>query len=174
MRSPRLLATVTAATLALGLLAGIAQARVVTLAKAGSWEAFGGTSNNGTPTCGMSSSGSGLWFGVKYFKGETGFTVQLSSTKWTLKDGVKVKVTMQFDRESPWSATATGFHMSDGDAALEFQVPRNKLGLWLREFRAANTLIVGFPDEGKVNDWRVSLAGTTAVSTHMVNCIDRM
>ena len=64
----------------LTIMMGSASARVSTLANEGSWTAFGGTSDNGTPMCGMSSSGGGKWFGVKYFKGDTGFTVH-SATK---------------------------------------------------------------------------------------------
>lgn len=150
-----------------------AQAEVSTLARAGSWQAFGGRSDDGKPLCGMSTRGKGMWFGVKYFKNDKGFTIQLSSDDWKLNNGAKIKTTMRFDRESPWTATATGFHMSDGDAALEFEVPIDKLRLWLSEFRAANTLIIGFPND-KVQDWRVDLSGTTAVSNTMVACMERM
>ncbi len=155
-------------------LAASAHASVRTFARAGTWQAFGGTANNGTPLCGMSSRGNGLWFGVKYFKGNNGFTIQLSSKRWTLKRGVKVNVSMQFDNQAPWSASATGFHMTNGNAALEFSVPRNKLGLWLREFRNAATLVVGFPNQKSISDWRVGLSGTTTVSAYMISCIDKM
>ena len=173
MRPRRLFAS---AMLALALAVGAgtaAKAEVRILSRAGAWQAFGGSSDDGKRLCGMSTKGKGMWFGVKYFKGDNGFTIQLSSDDWKLNDGVKIAVTMRFDRESPWSATATGFHMSDGDAALEFEVPVNKLRLWLTEFRAANTLVVGFPND-RVEDWRVDLSGTTAVSNTLVACMDAM
>jgi hypothetical protein len=176
MRLRRLLAST---GLALGLMAAApafaprAQAEVSVFARAGAWQAFGGKSDDGKKLCGMSTSGGGMWFGVKYFKNDDGFTVQLSNTEWKLKDGVKVKVTMRFDRASPWSAVSTGFHMNDGDAALEFEVPVNKLRQWLTEFRAANVLQVGFPDDN-VEDWKVDLRGTTAVSNYMVACMEAL
>lgn len=149
-------------------------AEVTVFARAGAWEAFGGTTDDRKKVCGISTSGEGLWFGVKYFKGDDGFTVQLSSSDWTVKDGEKVKVTMRFDRLSPWSGPATGFHMSDGDAALELDIPANRLSLWLREFRQSNTLLVEFPDAPDVEDWKVSLAGTTAITDRMIACMDAM
>ena len=175
--SRRLAAAVLAVSLGAAPLAAIpagpARAEVVTLSRAGAWQAFGGRSNDGKMMCGMSTRGSGKWFGVKYFKGDRGFTVQLSNNSWKLNKGAKIKTTMRFDRESPWSATATGFHMSDGDAALEFEVPIDKLRLWLSEFRGASTLIVGFPNNN-VTDWRVDLRGTTAVSNTMVACMEAL
>lgn len=158
------------------LLAGIAPAlaAVATLYRAGAWQAFGGTTDDGKPLCGMSTAGRGSWFGVKYFKDDDGFTIQLSSTDWQVKKGEKVKMTMRFDRLSPWSGTATGFIMADGDAALELEIPANRLATWLREFRGANRLEVGFPDAPDVDDWTVDLTGTTAVSDRMVACMNLM
>lgn len=164
-----------AALLALSLaLASPALAEVVVFARAGAWEAYGGTNADGKRLCGISTSGEGMWIGVKYFRGDDGFTVQLSSTDWTVKNGEKVKVIMRFDRLSPWTGAATGFHMSDGDAALELDIPADKLGLWLREFRQSNTLLVEFPDAPDVEDWKVSLAGTTAITDRMIACMDRL
>jgi hypothetical protein len=174
MRLRRLLAS---AALALGLatatLAPAAHAEVSIFARAGAWQAFGGKSDDGKPLCGMSTKGTGMWFGVKYFKGDNGFTIQLSSEDWKLKDGVKIDTTMRFDRASPWTAVSTGFHMADGDAALEIEVPISKLRAWLTEFRGANTMLVGFPND-KVDDWKVDLRGTTAVSNYMIACMDAL
>lgn len=173
MRKP-LLAPALIIALLLALATPPALAEVVTLYRAGAWQAFGGTTDAGKPLCGMSTSGGGSWFGVKYFKNDDGFTVQLSSTDWKVKKGEEVKMTMRFDRLSPWSGTATGFIMSDGDAALELEIPATKLAAWLREFRGANKLEVGFPDAPDVDDWTVNLSGTTAVSDRMVACMNLM
>lgn len=172
---PRLAAALLAAALlAPALAATPAPAQVVTFARAGAWQAFGGTNDDGKRLCGISTEGKGSWFGVKYFKGDDGFTIQLSSSDWNVKDGEKVKVTMRFDRLSPWSGPATGFHMNDGDAALELEIPASKLNLWLREFRQANQLHVGFPEAPDVEDWRVNLSGTTAITDQMIACMDRL
>ncbi len=151
-----------------------ALAEVTVFAKAGAWEAFGGRTNDGKRVCGISTSGDDMWLGVKYFAGDDGFTVQLSSSDWKVKDGEKVKITMRFDRLSPWSGAGTGFHMSDGDAALELEIPANKLTLWLREFRQSNTLMVEFPEAPDVEDWKVNLSGTTAITDRMIACMNAM
>lgn len=163
-----------ASLLTLAMATAPAIAEVVTFARAGAWQAFGGSTDDGKKLCGISTSGEGMWLGVKYFKGDNGFTIQLSSNDWKLTDGEKVKLTMHFDRLFPWSGSATGFHMSDGDAALEFEIPADKLGTWLREFRQSNQLLVGFPDAPDVEDWKVSLSGTTAITDRLVACMDAM
>ncbi|MBM3644535.1 MAG: hypothetical protein FJX02_09375 [Alphaproteobacteria bacterium] len=58
-----------AALLALSI-APIAVAQTSTIASAGYWKAFGGRSNDGTPVCGMSASGKGLFFSIKLYKND--------------------------------------------------------------------------------------------------------
>lgn len=150
-----------------------AHADVITYAHANGWEAFGGTSDNNTPMCGMSSRGDGKWFGIKYFDGNEYFTIHLSDSKWRAKNGLDVTLSMQFDEESPWSATASSFHMPDGDAALEFAVSFKKIGAWVREFRDSDQLIVSFPNQS-VEAWDVDLAGTNEITDHFVECLKAM
>lgn len=166
----RILKAAALGLLVAGLGATQARAEVSTFAQVGSWKAFGGTSTNGKMLCGMSSSSGGKWFGVKYFKGNSNFTVQLSNKSWTVKDGSKVSLSMRFDRESPWRATATTFHMSDGDPAIEFEVGRDQMGNWLREFRGAQTLVLSFPN-ADVSDWRADLTGTDRIAGEMQRCM---
>ena len=153
---------------------GVADAKVSTLAKSGSWSASGGTTDSGKPICTMSSSSKGLWFGVKYFKGDTGLTIQISHDDWTLKDGRKIKTTMQFGKASPWSAVAESFHMSDGDAALEFEIPNKQIDPWIREFAAATAMLLRFPDEKSIDDWRVDLSGSDTIVNKFGECIDKI
>jgi hypothetical protein len=140
------------------------------LARSGAWQAFGGTTNSGRPVCGMSSTGGGKYFGVKYFSGETTLTVQLGNNQWTVKDKIKVKVEMRFDQESPWNATAIGMHFADGDAGLEFDINRDQLEDFMREFRNSNQITIRFPSED-VSPWNGSLDGTDSVSTAFARCV---
>lgn len=140
------------------------------LARAGAWEAFGGTTDGGRPLCGVSSSGSGKYIGVKYFSGADTLTIQLGNDRWSLKNDIKVRVQLQFDNAVPWSGNATGMHFSDGDAGLEFNIDRNQLGQFMGEFRDSNAMAVGFPNEN-VSDWYASLEGTDAVSTAFARCV---
>jgi hypothetical protein len=148
----------------------LGDAAVQTLQRAGAWEAFGGTSNNGTPVCGMSSSGTGKYFGIKFFAGAQTLTIQLGSSEWRIKNGAKQRVIMRFDTESPWNATATGMHFNDGDAGLEFDINRNQLDQFMREYRNSGQIVVSFPDSD-VTSWQGSLAGTDRVSDAFVRCI---
>jgi len=152
------------------LMADTALADTEVLARAGAWEAFGGTSANGHPLCGVSTSGSGRYFGIKYFRGDDTLTIQLGDEKWSLKNNIRVRVQLQFDHASPWRGNATGMHFSDGDAGLEFNINRNQLDQFVGEFRDANRMIVSFLDED-VSDWQGSLEGTDAVSNMFARCI---
>ena len=158
---------------ALALSAGVATAEVKTFATAGGWSAFGGTSNNNRMMCGVSTSGGGRWFGVKYFQDNDYLVVQLSKKSWTVKDGTKINLKMQFDRETPWTVKGTAFHMSDGDAALEFQIARSEIATWVNEFAAGSNLFIRFPDSD-VEDWKANLAGTNNISNRFGECLNAM
>jgi len=151
-----------------------APAQTNTLATAGAWEAFGGTTKDKKQrVCGVSMSGEGRYFSIKYYAGEKDFTVQLGSKEWTVDDGAKVTLYMSMDGASPWKATASGMHFSDGDAGLEFDIDIDKISQFIDEFRGANQMRVRF-DGQKVSPWQVTLSGTTAVTNAMVICIRNM
>ncbi len=158
---------------ALPLLASNVKADVTTFAHVGAWEAFGGLTNDGTPVCGVSAEGGGRWFGLKYFKGDDSLTIQLSKDSWKVKNGTKITVTMQIDDEDPWRASATAFHMNDGDAALQFSIGSGQLAQWMQEFRGGNTLFIRFPNDN-VEDWRADLTGSDAIGDAMTRCLRAM
>ena len=159
-----------AALAAVGLLASApASADTQTLATAGQWKAFGGTSSQGVPVCGVSISGKGLFFSLKIFKGDDDMTAQLGSSGWKIKDGGKQKLSMRFDNEKPWTATATGFHFSDGDAGLEFSVPLKNLERFITEFARSRKLRINF-EGSDVDSWSADLTGTAAVTSAFANC----
>jgi hypothetical protein len=150
-----------------------ARADVETIKRAGAWEAFGGTSNSGRPVCGVSSTGAGKYFGLKYFSGERTLTIQLGSKDWRIKNGATQNVMMQIDTESPWQAVATGMHFSDGDAGLEFNIRRKEVDKFMAEFRDGNQLFVRFPGSS-VTDWRANLDGSDVISDTFLGCLKAM
>ncbi len=150
-----------------------ASAEVVTIKRAGGWEAFGGRATDGRKLCGVMASGGGRWFSIKYFQGDSNLTVQLSKDTWTVRNGTSIKVVMQFDDESPWRANATAFHMNSGDGALEFTVASDDVRQWINEFRASYTLYVRFP-ESDVEDWQADLTGTPEIADAMGECLTYM
>lgn len=158
------------AMVGLCLVASAAQADVRILAQVGTWQAFGGTANNGQQICGVSTSGDGKFFSIKYFYGDTTFTLQLGSDGWRIANGAKQKMSMRYDSNPPWNATATGFHFTSGRAGLEATINKSQLQKFMAEFRASNELRVSF-DGANVAGWWVSLAGTNAVSQVFLRCV---
>src|SRR5471032_2154087 len=74
-----------------------AAAEVQTLAKAQSWEAFGGTTDAGRGVCGISASPGGRYFGLKFYAGNDRFTIQMGEPDWKqLPLQLQVPVTMRF------------------------------------------------------------------------------
>jgi hypothetical protein len=138
--------------------------------RSGAWRAFGGTCDDGRQKCGVSTNGAGKYFSIDYFNGDNTLTVQLGSSDWQVKNGDKTRITMQIDNGSPWRATGTGMHFSDGDAGLWFEINRSQLDRFMDDFRAGDQLIVRFPDSD-ISDWRASLSGTNRVSDSFTRCI---
>ncbi|MCW5773297.1 MAG: hypothetical protein KIT16_16775 [Rhodospirillaceae bacterium] len=147
-----------------------AEAGTHVLARAGAWEAFGGTTNSGRGVCGISASPSGQYFGLKQFAGDPTFTIQLGKASWRIEDGAKQKLTMRFDSKRIWHATGTGFHFNDGDGGLEFTINRAELDNFLREFLDSGVLRIAF-EQSNASPWSISLAGTSALYVPLQRCL---
>ncbi len=140
------------------------------LARAGNWEAFGGTTTQGKPVCGVSQTmDDGRYVSVKFFNGDDTFTLQIGWKQWRIKDGDKQAIHMTLDSNALWKATATGFHFNDGDAGLEFTIIARELDEFVREFRNSSVMRLQFPGSG-AQDWSVSLSGTSTVSDAFDRC----
>lgn len=149
-----------------------AAAEVKTFAEAGGWEAFGGLSSDGTPVCGVSTSSDTSFFTLKYFKGDTVLTVQLSDSTWKGKLGDKIPVAMKFDDNPTWRATATTIKLGH-DFGLEFTVNAKVIGDWMDEFKESDKLYVVFPDSS-VDNWVADLGGTKIIGEQMEKCVGWM
>jgi hypothetical protein len=145
-------------------------AETVTFERAGGWEAFGGRSYEGRKLCGVSVSGGGRWFSIKYFEGNAHLTVQLSKDTWKVRNGIQIDLLMHFDNESPWGARATTFHTNSGDAALQFTISSQQIRQWITEFRDSYVLYVRFPNSN-VEDWQADLTGTPQIADAMIRCL---
>jgi hypothetical protein len=159
-----------AAAAALCATAQAAWADTHVLSSAGEWEAFGGTTTSGRPVCGMSSSTNGRYLGVKYFSGDTTWTVQLGTTAWTVENGAKQRLEMQFDENAPWNATGTGMHFNDGDAGIEYTISRDELDQFVSEFRGSAFLYIRFLGSN-VASWTSALAGTQTLGEVFNRCV---
>jgi hypothetical protein len=146
----------------------------VTFAQQGVWSAYGGPCDGGSAMCGVSTKGTGKFFGLKYFKGDDTFTIQLGASDWRIKNGAEQSVTMEIDDNGTWSAVATGFHFSDGDAGLEFSIRKGQLGQFIQEFEHGEELLIRFPGARDVSDWSASLTGSARITDSFLNCIRAM
>lgn len=158
-----------AAALAAVLLASSAQTETHTLAEAGGWKAFGGTTNKGVPVCGISTGQQDVYFGLKFFSGEQTFTVQISAKDWTVKNGQKYRLTMRFDQHDEWAATGAGMHFNDGDPGLEYDIREGELDNFAREFGSSRRLRLHFRDGG-MQDWSLDLNGVGDVRDKFEDC----
>jgi hypothetical protein len=141
-----------------------------TLARSGSWEAFGGTTTNGSGVCGISAEPGGRYFGLKLFAGNKTFTIQMGTSQWKIEDGRKVPLTLRFDGHPAWRAIGTSFHFDDGDAGLQFDVRREEVDKFAQEFRDSSTLRINFQD-GAFAPWALGLQGTQIVNSAFQNCM---
>ncbi|MBV9860132.1 MAG: hypothetical protein JO038_08535 [Alphaproteobacteria bacterium] len=162
------------ATATLWLAATSAQADTVVFARSGRWEAFGGTSTNGTPVCGVSTSWpDNRYFGVKYYKGDRTITIQLGSPDWRIANGAKQRIIMQIDENAYWTGNATGMHFDDNEAGLSFDIAASELGSFVGQFRRGDNLYFSFPNT-TASDWTAGLEGTNNVTSAFANCIGAM
>jgi hypothetical protein len=147
-----------------------AAAETVLITRSGAWQAFGGTTTSGRPVCGVSQSDEGRYFGLKFYAGDSTFTVQIGGKGWQLENGARQKLQMALDGNPPWTATGTAMHFNDGDAGLEFTINRSEIDKFAAEFRTSSSLGVRFTDWNQAG-WSLSLAGSNAVTDAFLGCI---
>jgi len=164
---------VLAPLIGIALLLGTAavQARTVELLHSGYWTAFGGTADDGHPVCGIISSGAeGRTFTVKLFQGDDHLTVQVFKPSWQVPPGTRVAISMQFDRNAPWTANAIGMESAKG---VELTVPLDRAVNFSNEVRAASTMRLSFPN-GSEAPWIGDMTGSNNSVSAMVTCINAL
>lgn len=145
-------------------------------ARAGDWEAFSGTTvpkpgsgKKAQRVCGVSQSmADDRYVSIKFFEGDTTFTLQIGWKQWRINDGDKQEVAITMNTR--WTTKeATGMHFNDGDAGLEMTVKVAELRDFMQEFRAANQMRFEFPGSG-AHAWTMSLNGSSAVTDAFDKC----
>lgn len=132
-----------AALLAACVAATAAQAKTKIVAKSGTWEAFGGTTTNGQPVCGISTTqGKVYYFGLKHFAGNQTYVVQIGNAAWRVANRKKYNLTVRFDGRARWDGAGTTMHFGDGDAGVEFRINRNQLGTFTRELFSSRIIAI--------------------------------
>ena len=148
---------------------GAANAKTEVLASSGAWDAFGGTTTNDKPVCGISTSPEGKYFGLKSFSGRDTFTIQISVKEWKVKDKSKYPLTMRFDTRRQWIATGTGMHFPDGDPGLEYDIVKGELDTFMREFANSKQVAIQFKQKGYA-PLRLDIADVGAIVDKFTSC----
>jgi len=149
----------------------IATAKTVELLRSGYWTAFGGTTGDATPVCGvMASSEQGRVFAVMWFKGDDHLTIQLFKPAWTVPTGMQVDIAIRFDDAAPWNAKAVGMGNLSTGGGIEFKVPMANVDKFSSELRYANTMTLWFLT-GTEAPWTGDLRGSDGAVSMMTNCI---
>jgi hypothetical protein len=152
------------------LLAAGAGAETKTLAHAGIWEAFGGTTSSGSGFCGVSSgTARGQRFTVQVLAGSQTFTIQMETEFWKLDKGASIPVSLRFD-DNPWHGGSTVVRFDDGELGLIFESYRANLSALMHQFSSSSTLVVQF-GSGHLPQWRMSLEGGSVANTAFQDCM---
>jgi hypothetical protein len=159
------------ALLALMLSAAVASgasAQTRTLAQVGGWTAFGGTLNNGTPTCGVDTrdAASGRHFLIQFTANDRQrLSVRALRETWQIPPRTSVPVRMSIDAAPGWQATANG-----GGREVQWFIGMDTLDRFERTFRAGSNMRLDFPG-GNEAPWTFSLVGTNAIMNHFLGCL---
>jgi hypothetical protein len=147
-----------------------AHAETKPLARAGNWQAFGGTVlPDDLGVCGVSqSTADDSYFGLKLFAGKNGFTVQVGRKGWKFADKQKLNVIMRVDRGTPWTTVGVGMHFTDGDSGLEFTIGKDQFAGFNAVFRSGSELHIQVES---LQDWALDLTGSNAISAALQDCI---
>lgn len=135
----------------------------------GVWTVFGGTSNLGTPMCGMEEFGPNELFAIKWFKGQDRLTIHLFSNKWIAKEGDLIPVTMQFSGHDPWDVIGR-VHTIKGGVLLEYHVNNDAMDQFLKEVQDSAKVEIGFPGTN-AHSWTVDLTGSRSAFGAFSACV---
>lgn len=151
--------------------AGPASAQTRTIAQYGGWTAFTGTTNQGTPTCGLDAHDSNRTrhFLIQFYRGNRHLDVRLIRPHWAIPANTDVPVRIVIDGNSPWSATASG-----ANREVKWTIPTGEvMARFEAAFRRGNSMRVEFMT-GTEPAWVFSLTGTNAIMDAFVACLRAM
>lgn len=149
-------------------LGGAAFAQTRTIAQAGGWTAFGGTTEQGTPTCGLDAhdTNRSRHFLIQYYRGNRHLDVRLIRPHWAIPANTNIPVRIVIDGNPPWSATATGTNRE-----VKWTIPTGDImARFEGAFRRGNSMRVEFLS-GTEPAWTFNLAGTNAIMQAFVTCL---
>lgn len=151
-------------------LASAAHADTQDLARAGSWDTFGGTDSAGNEVCGMSTGwDDGRSFLVKRYEDEDHVTIQALNPKWSI-DGETVPISMTLGDNRSWTATA--LVRQQGPAGIQFTIPALRIIDFINQFVSSDSMVLVMGDNNV--SWHINLSGTEVVIKAFSLCINEM
>lgn len=143
--------------------------------RSGSWTAYGGLSNSGTPTCGMTVTGGGRDFHIKYQPVGEGNAIffQMFKRTWRFGAGNEVPLVLGFDKNEMLKATATTFNVKDAGSSVEFFIRDKLIGDFLQEFGEADKMWIRF-DAGNEEPWIADMVGSRNAMQMFKGCVSKM
>jgi hypothetical protein len=144
-----------------------AAAQMQTYFHAGPWDAFSGRGNNGGAVCGMGNTDptDNRRLSLRFDIGGADTTFSASKPNWSIPDSTRISVVVQVGLNTPWILQATG----SGDS-IGWTLDQSGMQAFDRQFRGSSSMTVTFPD-GNEPPWRLSLAGSTAISETFARCV---
>lgn len=140
------------------------------LAKAGSWDTFGGTDSAGNEVCGMSTSwDDGRSFLVKRYENENHVTIQALNPRWSI-DSDTVPISMTLGDNEGWTATA--LVRQQAPAGIQFTIPALRIIDFINEFVSSDSMVLVMGDNEV--SWHINLSGTEVVIKAFSSCINEM
>jgi hypothetical protein len=162
--------SVLAAAIVLGLAQPV-RAETTIFARAGGWTAFGGTTNDGTATCGIDATdrSSGRHFLVQYYASSSGLLFfRTIKPSWVIPQGTRIPIEMRIDGNSAWTATAFG-----SGREIQWTLNLSTMGEFERQFRLGLQMTLSFV-AGNEPRWDFVMRGTNAIMLSFADCIRRM
>jgi len=147
------------------------QAKTQILARAGDWQAFSTTSDDGQAVCGMASAlPGGRQVYLKHFAPNQHLTLQLFQQGWAIPPGTRLAVDIEFGTGDSWRGAWHATGKASGDQ-IEVNIPLEQVTPFLTEFVDAARWRIAFPETTE-KIWQGRLAGSTVVTKAFAACLD--
>ena len=141
------------------------------LARAGDWQAFSTTSDDGAAVCGMASAvPGGRQIYLKHFAPNQHLTLQLFQAGWAIPRGTRLAVDIEFGTGASWRGAWHATGRAEGDE-IEVTIPLAQVTPFLTEFVDAARWRIAFPGTTE-KIWQGRLAGSTVATKAFSACLE--
>lgn len=139
-----------------------------TLEQRGHWSSFVARTPSNSIVCGIDviDPNDGRHFMIKWFQGSNRLMFHVQNPRWEIVPGRQLNVAFQVEGYENWSATATAINRQ----TLEWFVAVQNIGRFEMQFRYGHRMALRFPGTGE-NPWSISLLGTNAIVSSLVECM---